>query len=109
MNIKNIKILSTVILGIFFAPFIVFAQVAFTDYESFVEMVISKMLKPIVPFVVSLTVACFLWGTAKYIMYAGEAAKREEGRKMMLISVIAIAVMTAFWGFAKILVTTFGF
>lgn len=104
---KNIKTLSTVVFGLFFAPFVVFAQI--TDYKSFVEVVISKMLKPIVPFVVTLTVASFLWGTAKYIMYADEAVKREEGRKMMLVSIIAIAVMTGFWGLAKILVNTFGF
>lgn len=109
VKMKNIKTLSTIISGLFFMPFIVFAEAAFTDYKSFVEMVISKMLKPIVPFVVTLTVACFLWGASKYIMYAGEVAKREEGRKMMLISIIALAVMTSFWGLAKILVSTFGF
>ena len=107
MKVKNIKFLFVATIGIFSIPFIVSAQI--TDYKSFVDTVISKMLKPIIPFVVALTVTCFLWGTAKYIMYADEATKREEGRKMMLISIISLAVITSFWGLAKILVNTFGF
>ena len=103
---KSVKTLFVATTALFFVPFV---AVAFTNFKSLVQELISNVLKPIVPFVVSLTVAYFLWGTAKYIMYAGEAAKREEGRKMMLNGIIALAVMTSFWGVAKILVNTFGF
>lgn len=93
-------------MGLFIVPLVAFGA---DSIKVLIQTMISNVLKPIVPFVVSLTVAYFLWGTAMYIMYAGEAVKREEGRKMMLRGIIALAVMTSFWGAAKILVNTFGF
>ena len=94
------------IIGLFTIPVTVLAA---DSIKTVIQTIIGNVLKPVVPFVVSLTVAYFLWGTAMYIMYAGEAVKREEGRKMMLRGIIALAVMTCFWGVAKILVNTFGF
>ena len=103
---KNIKKLFITTVGLFSVPFVVFGADSVKDL---IQTMISNVFKPIIPFVVSLTVAYFLWGTAKYISYAGEAAKREEGRKMMLRGIIALFVMTSFWGLAKIVVNTFGF
>ena len=105
---KSIKVLFITSTTLFAIPLVAFG----TDDRSIkilIQDMISGVLKPIVPFVVSLTVAYFLWGTAMYIMYAGEVTKREEGRKMMLRGIIALAVMTSFWGVAKIVVNTFGF
>ena len=104
---KSIKKIFVTGVGLFFVPLIAFC--ADRSIKDLIEETISNVLKPIVPFVVSLTVVYFLWGTAMYITYAGEATKREEGRKMMLRGIIALAVMTCFWGAAKILVNTFGF
>ena len=103
---KNIKKLFIMTVGLFSVPFVVFGADSIKDL---IQTMISNVFKPIIPFVVSLTVAYFLWGTAMYISYAGEAAKREEGRKMMLRGIIALFVMTSFWGLAKIVVNTFGF
>lgn len=103
---KNIKRSFITVMGLFIVPLVAFGA---DSIKVLIQTMISNVLKPIVPFVVSLTVAYFLWGTAMYIMYAGEAVKREEGRKMMLRGIIALAVMTSFWGAAKILVNTFGF
>jgi len=103
---KNLKKIFITTIGLFLFPFVTFGADSIKDL---VGKMISNVLKPIVPFVVSLTVVYFLYGTAMYIMYAGEATKRDEGRKMMLRGIIALAVMTSFWGAAKILVNTFGF
>ena len=103
---KSTKTLFIAIVGLFTIPGIVLAA---DSIKTVIQTIISNVLKPIIPFVVSLTVVYFLWGTAMYIMYAGDATKREEGRKMMLRGIIALAVMTSFWGAAKILVNTFGF
>ena len=103
---KNIKELFIVATGLFSIPFVAFGTDSVKDL---IQTIISNIFKPIIPFVVSLTVAYFLWGTAMYITYAGEVTKREEGRKMMLRGIIALFVMTSFWGLAKIVSNTFGF
>ncbi len=104
---KSIKALFITSATLFIVPLAAFG--ADRSIKTLIQDMISDVLKPIVPFVVSLTVAYFLWGTAMYIGYAGEVTKREEGRKMMLRGIIALAAMTSFWGAAKILVNTFGF
>lgn len=104
---RSLKKLSIASITLFTIPLIVFG--ADRSIKDLIQETISNVLKPIVPFVVSLAVVYFLWGTAMYITYAGEATKREEGRKIMLRGIIALAAMTCFWGAAKILVNTFGF
>ena len=77
------------------------------SFDLFVTWAISSILKPIIPVVVSLTVAIFLWGTAQYIMYGDDIEKRKVGRRKMLIGIISLAIMMSFWGLAKMLVGTF--
>lgn len=103
---KHLKKILITTVGFFFLPFVVFGADSIKDL---IEKMISSVLKPIIPFVVSLTVVYFLYGTAMYIMYAGDANKRDEGRKAMLRGIFALFIMACFWGIAKILVNTFGF
>jgi len=103
---KSLKKIFITTIGLFFLPFVAFGADSIKDL---IGTMISNVLKPIVPFVVSLTVVYFLYGTAMYIMYAGDATKRDEGRKAMLRGIFALFVMACFWGMAKILVNTFGF
>ena len=54
-----------------------------------------------------LTVVMFLWGSTQYLMHGEDPEKRSEGKKKMLLGIIALAIMMSFWGFAKLLKVTF--
>ncbi|MBU1246638.1 MAG: hypothetical protein ABIJ80_00705 [Patescibacteria group bacterium] len=82
---------------------------AFDDIKSLVSHIIGKILQPIIPFLIALTVGYFLWGITKYVLQTDNPEERIKGRAMMLYGIIALAVMISFWGLAKILVKSFGF
>ena len=84
-------------------------SIGFSNFQTFVTYVIDTILGPIIPLTISAAVIYLLIGIVKYTQSAADAAKREEGRKMIIMGVIAIAVMLTFWGFAKILTASFGF
>ena len=77
----------------------------FGDLASFVTCNISAF---ILPALVTLSLATFVWGVIQYMQGAQEEAKREKGRQFMVWSIIALAVMVSVWGLVHIVATTFG-
>ncbi|MCK5095806.1 MAG: hypothetical protein KAR24_00430 [Candidatus Pacebacteria bacterium] len=77
------------------------------SFKIFVGGVIDSILKPIVPIIVGLTVVMFLWGSTQYLTHGEDPEQRSEGKRKMLLGIIALAMMVSFWGFAKLLKTTF--
>lgn len=51
--------------------------------------------------------AVFIWGLVTYIA-AGTDESKQKGRSLMLWGIIALAVMSAAWGFVQILLNYFG-
>ncbi len=79
-----------------------------TDFRSFVDIIILSVLDPLVLLIMALALVYFLWGVSKFILHGGDAAKREEGRQVMIYGIIALAVMVSVWGLVRLLTDTFG-
>ena len=62
----------------------------------------------IIPLLITLSVAFFIWGVGQYMLNANDSTKREEGRKFMVWGIIALFVIVSIWGLIKILTGTFG-
>ena len=77
------------------------------SFKQFVQYATGTLMRPIMTLLVSLTVVLFLWGTALFVGYAGDASKRQEGRKKMFAGIIALAILMSFWGLAKVVSSTF--
>lgn len=56
---------------------------------------------------IAAAVVWFLFGVFKFVMSAGEAEKREEGRSQIITGVIGIAVMVSVWGLVGWVTGTF--
>ena len=56
---------------------------------------------------VALALVGFLWGAARYVLFADDAAKRKEGSTFMLYGIIALFVIISVWGLVEILGATF--
>lgn len=70
--------------------------------------IFTNLLNAVIPLIIGLALVGFLWGVAKFILAADDAAKREEGRTMMIYGIIALFVMISIWGLVAILGGTFG-
>ncbi len=64
--------------------------------------------KSIIPLLVGLAVAYFLYGVGKFIKNADSDAEREKGKQVMIWGVIALFVIVSVWGLVGLLATTFG-
>ena len=64
--------------------------------------------KSVIPLIVALAVAMFMWGVVQYVINSDEEAKKEKGKQFMIWGIIGLVVMVAVWGLVKIVGSTFG-
>lgn len=63
----------------------------------------------VVPLIVSLAAAVFVWGVINhFFLHGSDEAKREEGKQFMLWGIIGLAVLFSVWGFVNLLLSTLG-
>ena len=108
---KKIKIaLASLVSLLAFAPALAFAQTFQLQNGSLGGILISigKLLSQIVPILIALAVVVFLWGVLKFIFNAGDEAKRQDGKWIIIYSLIGIVVMVSVWGLVSFVQGTFG-
>jgi hypothetical protein len=76
-------------------------------FAQVVDNFIAAIVKPIVPFIIGLTVIYFLWGVTMYIKNGASEDERDAGKQKMVYGIIALAVMLSFWGLAAVIMATF--
>lgn len=63
----------------------------------------------VIPFILALAFAVFVWGVFSYFFLHGtDESKREEGRKFALWGIVGLAVLFSVWGFVNLLLSTLG-
>jgi len=62
----------------------------------------------IVPLLMVVAMAVFLWGVVKYIYAAGDEEKRKEAKGIIIYGVLGMFILVAFWGIIQIVAYTFG-
>ncbi len=62
----------------------------------------------IVPLLMVVAMAAFLWGIVKYIMAAGDEEKRKDAKGTIIYGVLGMFILVAFWGIIQIVAWTFG-
>ncbi len=67
-----------------------------------------RVVNLLIPFFLAIAVIVFIYGLIKYVLNAGDAAKRTEGRGYMIYGIIAIAIILSIFGLVKLLQNTFG-
>jgi hypothetical protein len=94
----------------FFLPAIALAQSSSNTVDSVQELstwVIDFINNIAVPFVFALAFLTFIWGVFKYfISGASDKEKRDEGRNIIIYSIIGFFAMISIWGLVHILTGT---
>ena len=76
--------------------------------EAFLENMYVAIFDPLMALLIALGVVYFLWGLATFLMNAGEAAQREEGKRRIIWGIIGLFIMISVYGIINIVVGTFG-
>mgnify|MGYP003423815579 CR=1 FL=1 len=66
------------------------------------------LVTAIVPFLLSLAVAAFVWGIIQYYLNPDNEEKRKKGKSFIIGGLIALFVMISMWGLVQVLTDTFG-
>ncbi|MEK7088604.1 MAG: hypothetical protein AAB913_00555 [Patescibacteria group bacterium] len=77
----------------------------FQHLLSYVTCIISSS---VIPLIIALATAMFVWGVVQYVINSDEEAKKAKGREFMIWGILGLTVMFAVWGLVKIVGKTFG-
>lgn len=84
-----------------------------TSFKSFVGQgttgLIGVLNTVVVPIIVALAFAVFIWGVVNYFFIGqGNDTKREQGKQFVLWGILGMVVLFSVWGLVNILLSTLG-
>lgn len=87
-------------------PMLAFAQGNYSNVEAGIAS-ITRIINNLIPLIISIGLLLFLIGVVQFVTAGGDEEKRQAARNMIIFGIIALFVMTAVWGFVKLLGRTF--
>ncbi len=102
-------------LAALFVPLVSFAattgpQDGFGNVGRVIATTIAFINFPLIPFVFAIAFFMFLWGMFRYFFWSGASSEgQENGKQLMLWSVIAFVVMVSLWGIVNVVAGGLGF
>lgn len=96
------KIKKVIPLIVAFSPAIVMAA----DIQSIMRN-IGDIVKIIIPILMLVAFAVFLWGVVKFIFAGGDEEKRKTAKHYIVYGLIGLFVMVAVWGIVEVVLNTF--
>lgn len=117
-KIKNILLITFVLLGFLSTPSMIFAQgnassgagcnlVASPKIQDVFSYMSCILNIAVVPLIFSLALASFVFGVVQYVLNESDEGKREKGKQFMVWGIIALTVMVSVWGLVNMLGSTF--
>lgn len=104
----NLRYMRRIIpLGILFIiPVLTLAAETPTDFKSFVGLILGIM-NTFIYLIFALTILVLIWGILRaWVIGGGDSHKVEAGKKLVLIGIITLVIMTSLWGILQVLQTT---
>lgn len=91
--------------ALYVVPVVAAAQTGnFKELTKFFDSIRGFINGTLVPLVFAIAFLAFLWGATKYfILGGGDEGKREEGRQLMLYSIVAFVLMISIWGIVNLI------
>ena len=83
-------------------------SVGFTSLKNIINFVTCLIKNSVIPLLITLAVASFIWGIIQYFLNADNEEKRKKGKAYILWGLIALFVMVSIWGLVGIFGETFG-
>ena len=109
---KSIFKIGFVSLAGLMAPIAIYAQASNADCDTLAGSLagvlcrIAYLVNSVIPVLIALAVAYFIWGVIKYVISQDEESKG-KGRSMMIYGLIGILVIATIWGLVGLLRNSF--
>lgn len=79
-----------------------------SDFKGFVDQIVD-LIYTAIPIIASIALLIFFWGLARFILNAGDAKGKIEGKMFMTWGLVGLFVMVSFWGIIRFAYNDFGF
>lgn len=76
--------------------------------NAFLVKVVEQIVNPIILLLSAGAFVVFVWGVFEFIMRAGDATKREEGRKAIFWGLIGLVIIFGAYGIINLALNTSG-
>ena len=103
-----LKVEKFIFLNIIFSWLLLPVVVSAQSIEGVIDSA-QVVLNMVIPFLMTLAVAVFVWGVMMYIASAGDAEKEKKARGRIVFGLVGLFVLVAFWGLIAIIIDTFLF
>lgn len=91
---------------IFIIPIFTFAAETPKDFKGLVELFLGIM-NTLIYIIFALTILVLIWGILRaWVMGGDDAHKVENGKKLVLVGIITLVVMTSLWGILQVVRTS---
>jgi hypothetical protein len=78
-------------------------------FKAFVDSIVSTISSVLVPAVISLAFAAFMWGMFNYFfLHENDEKSRTDGRNFALYGILGFVVIFSIWGIVNMLLSTLG-
>lgn len=79
------------------------------SFKLWVDSIVGVLSSVVIPLLVTLAGAFFLWGIVNYFFLNGSnEEKRLEGRSFVIWGLLGLVVIFSVWGLVSMLLSTFG-
>jgi hypothetical protein len=75
--------------------------------NAFLLKVVTQIINPLILLLSAGAMVVFVWGVFEFILHAGDASKREEGRQAIFWGVIGFVIIFGAYGIINIALATF--
>ena len=78
------------------------------DFGDLVNRIVARVVKPLITLIWALSLLFFLWNVVRYLQSGMSEENRQEIKKTIGYSLLALFVMSAVWGLVSIIDETLG-
>ena len=75
--------------------------------NSFLLKVVTQIINPIILLLSAGAFIVFLWGVFEFVVHAGDAKNREDGRKAILWGLVGLVIIFGAYGIINVVLGTF--
>lgn len=75
--------------------------------KEFLGKIVTQIIDPLILLMSAGAFVVFLWGVFEFVVNAGDAKKREEGRAAILWGLVGLVVIFGAYGIINVAITTF--
>lgn len=75
--------------------------------NAFLGKVVVQIINPIILLLAATAFVVFLWGAFEFVMHAGDATKRKEGKSAILWGLVGLVIIFGAYGIINLALGTF--